>query len=182
VIPDEPVCGRTPPPWFRALSGIERHRAFSRGLLPWPPFARLLGTSTTHVAAGTVTVVMPASDVCLALNGQLEIVPVMVAAFDGASQTALPAGVDTIPMRFTCKAFRPVWQSKGNLVARARGERQQPLRVRRGAGGGSRRAPRRPGLAALGGATGRSALRFIDRGERQLKGVPDPWRLYAVAE
>jgi class 3 adenylate cyclase len=26
-----------------------------------------------------------------------------------------------------------------------------------------------------------SALRFIDRGERELKGVPDPWRLYAVA-
>ena len=27
-----------------------------------------------------------------------------------------------------------------------------------------------------------STLRFIDGGERQLKGVPDPWRLYAVAE
>ena len=26
-----------------------------------------------------------------------------------------------------------------------------------------------------------SALRFVDRGEQQLKGVPDPWRLYAVA-
>jgi class 3 adenylate cyclase len=27
-----------------------------------------------------------------------------------------------------------------------------------------------------------SALRFTDRGERQLKGVPDAWRLYALAE
>ena len=27
-----------------------------------------------------------------------------------------------------------------------------------------------------------STLRFVDRGEQQLKGVPDPWRLYAVAE
>jgi class 3 adenylate cyclase len=27
-----------------------------------------------------------------------------------------------------------------------------------------------------------STLRFVDRGERQLKGVPDPWRLHAVAE
>ena len=27
-----------------------------------------------------------------------------------------------------------------------------------------------------------STLRFVDRGERLLKGVPDPWRLYAVAE
>ena len=52
-----------------------------------------------HFAAGTVTVAMPASDACLALNGQLEIVPVMVAALEGASGTALPAGVDAIPMR-----------------------------------------------------------------------------------
>ena len=27
-----------------------------------------------------------------------------------------------------------------------------------------------------------STLRFVDRGEQKLKGVPDPWRLYAVAE
>jgi hypothetical protein len=37
VIPDEPVRGRTPPPWFRALNGMERYRAFSRGLVQnWP--------------------------------------------------------------------------------------------------------------------------------------------------
>ena len=120
MIPDEPVRGRTPPPWFRALSGIERYRAFSRGLLSAPPLARLLGIRTTHVAAGTVTVVMPASDACLSPNGQVEIVPVLVAALEQASGTALPAGVDAIPMRFTCKAFRPAWPGKGNLVARAR--------------------------------------------------------------
>jgi len=85
MISAEPVRGRTPPPWFRALSGIERYRAFSRGLLPTPPLARLLGTRTTHVAAGSVTVVMPASDACIAANGQLEISPVMVAALEEAS-------------------------------------------------------------------------------------------------
>ena len=120
MIPDEPVRGRTPPPWFRALSGIERYRAFSRGLVPAPPLARLLGYRTTHVAAGTVTVVMPASDACISPNGQLEITPVMAAALEGASVTALPAGVDVVPMRFTFKAFRPAWPGKGNLVARAR--------------------------------------------------------------
>jgi class 3 adenylate cyclase len=120
MIPDEPVRGRPPPPWFRALSGIERYRAFSRGLLPAPPLGRLLGSRTTHVAAGTVTVVMPASDACIAGNGQLEITPVMVAALEAASATALPAGVDVVPMRFTLKAFRPAWPGKGNLVARAR--------------------------------------------------------------
>jgi len=120
VIPDEPVRGRTPPPWFRALSGTERYRAFSRGLVPSPPMGRLFGTRTTHVAAGTVTVVIPASDACISGNGQLEIAPLMVAALEGASNTALPAGVDIVPMRFTSKAFRPAWPGKGNLVARAR--------------------------------------------------------------
>jgi uncharacterized protein (TIGR00369 family) len=120
VIPDEPVRGRTPPPWFRALSGIERHRALSRGLLPWPPFARLLGARTTHVAAGTVTVVMPASDAFVAGNGQIEIVPVLVAALEAASATALTAGMEAVPMRFALKAFRPAWPGRGNLVARAR--------------------------------------------------------------
>lgn len=120
VIPDEPVRGRTPPPWFRALSGIDRVRAFSRGLLPWPPLARLLGQRTTHVAAGMVTVVMPASDACIAGNGMLEIVPPMIAALESASATALPAGMDALPMRFTFKAFRPAWPGNGNLLARAR--------------------------------------------------------------
>ena len=27
-----------------------------------------------------------------------------------------------------------------------------------------------------------SGVRFADRGERNLKGVPDPWRLYAVVD
>ena len=44
----------------------------------------------------------------------------MIAALEGASGTALPAGMDAIPMRFTFKAFRPVWPGKGNLLARAR--------------------------------------------------------------
>ena len=120
MIPDEPVRGRIPPPWFRALSGTERFRAFTRGLLPATPLARLLGFRTAHVAAGSVTVVMPASDASLSPNGQVEIVPVLVAALEQASGTALPAGVDAVPMRFTCKAFRPAWPGRGNLVARAR--------------------------------------------------------------
>jgi class 3 adenylate cyclase len=120
MIPDEPVRGRTPPPWFRSLSGLERARAFSRGLLPWPPTARLLGMRTTHVAAGTVTVAMPASDACVAGNGQLEIVPPMIAALEIASGTALAGGYDTVPVRFTFDPFRPAFSRSGNLLARAR--------------------------------------------------------------
>jgi class 3 adenylate cyclase len=120
VIPDEPVRGRTPPPWFRALSGIERMRAFSRTQVPSPPIARLLGYRATHVAAGTATMVMPASDACISANGQLQIVPAAVAALESATLTALAGGVDAVPVRFTFKAFRPAWPGKGNIVARAR--------------------------------------------------------------
>jgi class 3 adenylate cyclase len=120
MIPDEPVRGRTPPPWFRALSGIERMRAFSRGLVPSPPVARLLGYRATHVAAGRTTIVMPASDACISPNGQLEIVPAAITALEGATLTGLPAGVDAVPMHFTFKAFRPAWPGKGNILARAR--------------------------------------------------------------
>jgi class 3 adenylate cyclase len=120
VIPDELARGRTPPPWFRALSGIDRYRAFSRGQVPWPPMARLLGMRTTHVAAGTVTVAMPASDACIAGNGQLEIAPLMIAALEGASTVALPGGYDIVPLRFSFDPFRPAWPGPGNLIARAR--------------------------------------------------------------
>jgi class 3 adenylate cyclase len=120
VIPNEPVRGRTPPPWFRALSGIERVRAVSRGALPLSPMARLLGMRTTHVAAGTATVAMPASDACIAGNGQLEIIPPMMAALEAASGTALPAEMDAAPLRFTAKPFRPAWPRRGNVLARAR--------------------------------------------------------------
>jgi len=120
VIPDEPVRGRIPPPWFRALSGIERVRAFARGLLPWPPLSRLLGMRTTHVAAGTVTIAMPAAETSLAGNGQLQIIPLLVSALESASGTALPAGMDIVPLRFTIDPFRPAWSRPGNLLARAR--------------------------------------------------------------
>lgn len=120
MIPDEPVRGRTSPPWFRALSGIERMRAFSRSLVPSPPIARLLGYRATHVAAGTATIVMPASDACICPNGQLEIVPAAVTALESATLTALPGGVDAVPMRFTFKGFRPAWPGTGNILARAR--------------------------------------------------------------
>ena len=120
MIPDEPVRGRNQPPWFRALSGIERVRAFSRSLVPSPPIAHLLGHRATHVAAGAATFVMPASDACISPNGQIQIVPATIVALEGASMTALPGGMDLVPMRFTFKAFRPAWPGKGNILARAR--------------------------------------------------------------
>jgi class 3 adenylate cyclase len=120
MIPDEAVRGRTPPSWVGALSGIERCRAYSQGLLPCTPMGRLFGYRTTHVAAGNVTVAFPASDASIAANGQLEICAPMMTALEAACHTALPAGFDIAPIRFTLDPFRPAWPGRGNLLCRAR--------------------------------------------------------------
>jgi hypothetical protein len=52
VIVDEAVRGHVPPPWFWALPGIDRIRAFEQSQLPAPPIARLLGIRAGHVGAG----------------------------------------------------------------------------------------------------------------------------------
>ena len=47
--------------------------------------ARLLGMRATHVTAGSVNVAMPASDACIAGNGQLEVAPLLVATLEAAT-------------------------------------------------------------------------------------------------
>lgn len=72
------------------------------------------------MAAGTVTMAMPASEASLAANGQLEVVPLGVAALEGATVTALPAGFDSVPVAFSFDPFRPAWPRPGYLLGRAR--------------------------------------------------------------
>jgi class 3 adenylate cyclase len=120
MIPDEPVRGRTPPPWIHALPGIERMRATSRGMLPTPPLARLLGLRTTNVAAGSATVVMPAAEAFMTGGGQIDLSALMMSALRSASYTALPPGVDAVPRVFTSYMLRPAWPGPGNMLARAR--------------------------------------------------------------
>jgi class 3 adenylate cyclase len=120
MIPDEPVRGRTPPPWFRALSGVERSRALSRRQVPSSPFARLVGLRTTHVAPGTVHMTMPATEALLNSNGYLDIAPLAVAVLEAACESALPAAMIIEPRKFSFDPFRPPFPRPGNLVARAR--------------------------------------------------------------
>jgi len=120
MIPDEPVRGRTPPPWFCALSGLERLRAISQGLLPATPLGRLLGVRTTHVVPGAVTLTMPAAESSLGANGQLVVTPFLQSALEGACTTALSAGEVAAPLFFAINPFRPARAHPGNLLARAR--------------------------------------------------------------
>jgi len=116
----EPVRGNIPPPWFWALPGIDRVRAFSQGLLPAPPLARLLGIRAAHVGPGSGTWTMPASVGLQSWAGFLEISAFVDTALTGVTMTAVPAGVAVVPRTLTIDYFRPNRPQVGNLLARGR--------------------------------------------------------------
>ena len=122
MIDDEPVRGSIPPPWFWALPGIDRVRAFSQGMLPMPPFARLHGIRAAHVGPGSGTWTMPAS-ARLQLEsaaGVLEITAFIETALTGVTMTAAPPGVAVVPRTLAINFFRPNRPQAGNLLARGR--------------------------------------------------------------
>jgi uncharacterized protein (TIGR00369 family) len=117
---DEPVRGQIAPPWFHALSGVERMRAWSTGLVPMPPSMRLTGSRCTHIGPGSAVCVMPASEMLVAANGQLEIWPLLADALGSALQTAVGPGQVARPLTMSVNHFRPARAGTGNLLARAR--------------------------------------------------------------
>src|SRR5262249_43919643 len=117
---DEPVRGQIAPPWFHALSGVERMRAWSTGLVPLPPSMRLTGSRCTHVVPVSAVCVMPASEMLVAQNGQIEIWPLLADALGSALQTAVAPGQVARPLTMSVNHFRPARAGTGNLLARAR--------------------------------------------------------------
>jgi hypothetical protein len=59
---DEPVRRSVPDPSLFSLSGLEQIRAYTRGLMPSTPSARLLGYRVTQVRSGTAVLAQPISD------------------------------------------------------------------------------------------------------------------------
>jgi uncharacterized protein (TIGR00369 family) len=117
---DEPVRGQTPPPWFQGLSGVERMRAWSTGLLPSPPTTRLTGSRTTHIGPGSAVCVMPATEMLVSPYGQIEIWPLLADALGAALCTAVGAGQVARVLTMSVNHFRPARAGTGNLGARAR--------------------------------------------------------------
>ena len=117
---DEPLRGQIPPPWFAAMSGLERTRAWSSRLLPAPPVNRLLGVRTTHVGPGLVVCAMPANEMIAAPSGHIGIAPLLTAALHGALTTTVGAGQYAKLLTTFVNHFRPARPDVGNLLARAR--------------------------------------------------------------
>jgi uncharacterized protein (TIGR00369 family) len=116
----EPLRGQIAPPWFAALSGLERMRAWASRILPAPPVARLLGVRVAHVGPGMAVCVMPAGETMLAPNGQIEIWPLLSSALCSALETAVGPGQLAKPLTLFANHFRPARPGAGNLLAKAR--------------------------------------------------------------
>jgi uncharacterized protein (TIGR00369 family) len=117
---DEPLRGQIPPPWFMALSGLERMRAWSTGLLPAPPTTRLLGMRATHVGPGFAACVMPAGEMMVAPNGQIQLWPLASDALCIALATAVGPAQYAKPLVLFANYFRTARAGMGNLLAKAR--------------------------------------------------------------
>lgn len=120
MIIEEPVRGRVPPPWFGALSGIERMRAITQELVPLPPLSRLLGVRPAHVGPGSGIWTMPASGWTQGATGTLEISMLVESALTGVAVTSLPPNTGVEPLTLDVDMFRPTRLQAGNLLARAR--------------------------------------------------------------
>lgn len=116
----EPVRGHVPPPWFAALSGLDRMRAWSNGLLPPSPTARLTGSRCTHVGPGSAICVMPTSEMQVAPNGHLLIMQVVADALWCALTTSAAPGQVVRVLSMSTFHFRPARAGAGNFLARAR--------------------------------------------------------------
>lgn len=95
-------------------------RAWSTGLLPSPPTTRLTGSRATHIGPGSAVCVMPATEMLVGANGQIEIWPVLGDALSTALWTAVGAGQVARVLMMSAHHFRPARVGMGNLVARAR--------------------------------------------------------------
>ena len=137
MIVDEAVRGNVPPAWFWALPGIDRIRAFDQSQLPSPPIARLLGMRAGHVGPGSGTWVMPATGWSSITTGELEVSMLAETAVTGVAMTTLTSGLDVEPVSLALNYFRPTRPQAGNLLARARRQRQPIVCVRGGRDRGS---------------------------------------------
>ena len=119
MITNEPVRGSIPPPWFWALSGVERMQALSQGHVPAPPLTRLTGVRPAHVGPGSGTWIMPASPQIQGA-GTLEITPLVGAALEGIAMSVHPPGTTVDLLTIDVQHLRRTRPHAGNLSARGR--------------------------------------------------------------
>jgi len=120
VIVDEPVRGSLPDPSFGSLPGIDRARAWLRGVAPPPPLHHLTGPRLTQVGSGTAVGTIPASPWLQMIDGSIDAGILMEASLAFAVLTGAPGGTDVRPAAMTVNRLRQGTVESETLVARAR--------------------------------------------------------------
>jgi uncharacterized protein (TIGR00369 family) len=106
----EPVRGGYPDPSLIGLTGLERLRAWGRGLAPAPPLSRLTGAAIKEVGSGTASAEMPATGWLLGSAGVITggtLAIVADIAFGCAIQTELPPATPYTTAELSLSFLRP---------------------------------------------------------------------------
>jgi acyl-coenzyme A thioesterase PaaI-like protein len=116
----EPARGGFPDPSFHSLPGIERARAYLRGLVPRSPLSHLLGYRVGQVGAGIATILMPASPWLQVAPNALDVRILLEEALALAVLTGAPPGHDVSVKSLSIDTLRPCTLASETVIARAR--------------------------------------------------------------
>lgn len=117
---DEPVRGRVPDPSFWSLSGIDRARAYLRGVVPRSPLSHLIGFRLTQVGAGSATLTVPASPWLQLGGGIVDVRVLLEEALGLAVLSGAPPGHEVRTAALSINQLRLSGVDTDAFVARAR--------------------------------------------------------------
>lgn len=117
---NEPVRGVIAEPSFYSLSGLEQIRAFSQGLRPSTPHARLLGYRLTQASSGNVVFNQPISPWLEVYDGFVDLTATAEVGIFAAALTAAPEGTYVRTTNMSLRYLRPCTVENESVIARGR--------------------------------------------------------------
>ena len=117
---DEPVRGGFPDPPFYSLPGLERYRAFQRGLVLPSPLSHLLGFRLTQLGSGTAVVSLPLSPWLHLGDGTADFKIITELAAHAAVVSTAPGGYEATTATLAVHHLRPCTVHSESVIARAR--------------------------------------------------------------
>lgn len=116
----EPVRGVIADPSFHSLPGLEQLRAYSQGLRPRTPHARLLGYRLTQGSSGNVVFNQPISPWFDVYDGFVDLMATAEVAIYAAAASVAPAGTYVRTTNTSLRYLRPCTVENESVIARGR--------------------------------------------------------------
>lgn len=103
-----------------SLSGLEQVRAYTRGLVPSTPAARLLGYRVTQVSSGTAVLTQQISPWFEIYEGFVDLTPLIEATVHAAALSAVPPATYVRTVSVSIRYLRPCTVDNEAVIARGR--------------------------------------------------------------